>query len=101
MVCAFALGVTLSGGIALAAPGDPDPGFGSAGVVTGGLLDTDGALAVDSSGRIVVAGTTGGQAAFARYTSTGAPDTGFSGDGRVELGLTGTDFQFFDCAHAR
>ena len=96
MVCAFALGVTLSGGIALAAPGDPDPGFGSAGIVTGGLLDTDGALAVDSSGRIVVAGTTGGQAAFARYTSTGAPDTGFSGDGRVELGLTGTDFQFFD-----
>ncbi len=44
MVCAFALGVTLSGGIALAAPGDPDPGFGTAGVVTGGLLDTDGAL---------------------------------------------------------
>ncbi len=53
-------------------------------------------MAVDSSGRIVVAGTTGGQAAFARYTATGAPDTGFSGDGRVELGLTGTDFQFFD-----
>ena len=43
MVCAIALGVTLSGGIALAAPGDPDPGFGSAGVVTGGLLDTYGA----------------------------------------------------------
>ena len=51
---------------------------------------------MDSSDRIVVAGTTGGQAAFARYTSTGAPDTGFSGDGRVELGLTGIDFQFFD-----
>ena len=56
MVCAIALGVTLSGGIALAAPGEPDPGFGSAGVVTGGLLDTDGALAVDSSDRIVVGG---------------------------------------------
>ena len=51
MVCAFALGVTLSAGSALAAPGGPDPGFGTAGVVTGGLLDTDGALAVDSSGR--------------------------------------------------
>ncbi len=96
MVCAFALGATLSSGIAMAAPGDPDPGFGSAGVVTGGLLDTDGGLAVDSSQRIVVAGTTGGQAAIARYTATGAPDTTFSGDGRVELGLTGTDFQFFD-----
>jgi hypothetical protein len=96
MVCAIAFGVTLSGGTASAAPGDPDPGFGTAGVVAGGLLDTFGALDVDSSQRIVVAGTTGGQAAFARYTETGAPDTTFSGDGRVELGLTGTDFQFFD-----
>ena len=96
MVCAIALGVTLSGGIALAAPGEPDPGFGSAGVVTGGLLETDGALTVDASDRIVVAGTTGGQAALARYTAAGAPDTSFSGDGRVELGLTGVDFTFFD-----
>ncbi len=90
----------MSGGIALAAPGDPDPGFGSAGVVTGGLLDTYGGLAVDSSDRIVVAGTTGGQAAIARYTAAGAPDTGFSGDGRVELGLTGAT-SVLRCAHDR
>ena len=96
LVCAIALGVTLSAGIATAAPGDPDPGFGSAGVVTGGLLDTFGALDVDTSERVVVAGTTGGQAALARYTATGAPDTGFSDDGRVELGLTGVGFRVFD-----
>ena len=96
LVCAIALGVTLSAGIATAAPGDPDPGFGSAGVVTGGLLDTFGALDVDASERVVVAGTTGGQAALARYTATGAPDTGFSDDGRVELGLTGVGFRVFD-----
>ena len=96
MVGVLALGATLSGGIALAATGDPDPDFGSAGVVTGGLLDTFGALTVDSSNAIVVAGTTGGQAALARYTATGAPDGTFSGDGRVELGLTGVGFKVFD-----
>jgi hypothetical protein len=96
MVCAIAFGVALSGGIASAGAGDPDPGFGTAGVVTGGLLDTFGGLAVDSSDRIAVAGSTGGQAAIARYTAAGLPDTGFSGDGRVELGLTGVDFTYFD-----
>ncbi|HWM20412.1 MAG TPA: hypothetical protein VNO51_12040, partial [Ilumatobacteraceae bacterium] len=95
MVSMCVLGATLSAGTTLAAPGEPDPGFGTAGVVTGGLLDTFGALDADSS-QPIVAGTTGGQAAIARYTAAGLPDTGFSGDGRVELGLTGTDFQFFD-----
>ena len=96
MVCAIALGVTLTGGIAMAAPGDPDPGFGSAGVVTGGLLDTFGPLTVDAAQRVVVLGTTGTGAAIARYTPTGAPDTTFSGDGRVDLGLPGDRFTLLD-----
>ena len=96
MVCAIRTRSDIVGRVCLGGPGEPDPGFGTAGVVTGGLLDTDGALAVDSSGRIAVAGSTGGQAAIARYTAAGAPDTGFSGDGRVELGLTGVNFTYFD-----
>ena len=66
----------------LAAPGDPDPGFGTAGVVTGGLLDEFGPLSVDSSGRSVVLGTKGGALAVARYLTNGQPDTSFAGDGR-------------------
>ena len=96
MVCAIALGVTLSGGIAAAAPGDPDPGFGTAGVVTGGLLDTFGPLTVDASQRVVVLGTKGTGAAIARYTATGAPDTTFSGDGRADLGLPGDRFTLLE-----
>jgi hypothetical protein len=96
MVCIAVLGATFSAGTTLAAPGEPDPGFGSGGVVTGGLLDRFGAVTTDATNGIVVAGTTGGQAALARYTATGAPDATFSGDGRVELGLTGVGFKVFD-----
>jgi hypothetical protein len=96
MVCAIAFGVALSGGIASAGAGDPDPGFGSAGVVTGGLLDRFLVLGVDPSHRVVVAGSSGAEAAIARYTATGAPDASFSGDGRAELGLPNANLHLFD-----
>jgi uncharacterized delta-60 repeat protein len=53
------------------------------------------ALAIDTSGRIVAVGwaTIGGtdQIAVARYTSTGALDTVFSGDGKVTQNFAGNE----------
>ena len=85
-VCvAFGSGAT-GASTSYAGTGALDPAFGVGGIVTGGPLDTYGPMAVDSAGRITVLGTTGARVALARFTSTGAPDTTFSGDGRVEFG---------------
>ncbi|WP_269661337.1 calcium-binding protein [Streptomyces cinnabarinus] len=40
-------------------------------------------VAIDSSGRIVVAGYTGGEVAVVRLNGNGTPDTSFGGDGTV------------------
>ena len=81
-----------------AAPGDLDPLFGSGGKVTtdfAGSLDYGTALALDSAGRLVVAGYSGpvGSADFAvaRYNPDGSLDASFSGDGKVTTDFGGTN----------
>lgn len=85
------------------ANGDLDPSFGAGGWVTtdfAGRDDYARALAIDSAGRIVVAGNSVAAAtglsdvALARYDANGSLDTGFSGDGRIRTNLvriTGSD----------
>ncbi|MFE5594704.1 calcium-binding protein [Streptomyces sp. NPDC056549] len=76
-------------GTALAAPGDLDPAFGSGGrvttPVTGSAEGHD--IARQSDGRLVVVGTSEAGFALARYTTAGALDPTFSGDG-----ITTSDF---------
>jgi uncharacterized delta-60 repeat protein len=68
-----------------AAPGDLDLTFGSGGkVVTDlGSEDQAHAVAVQSDGKIVVAGLSNGDFALARYNRNGSLDTSFDGDGKV------------------
>ncbi len=82
--------------------GSLDTSFGDRGVATidfGGTADVAFGVALDSQGRIVVAGyanqggETGYDFAVARLTSVGALDTSFDGDGKqtIDFGAT-TDF---------
>lgn len=77
---------------ALAAPGDPDPTFGTGGQVavppgtTGG---TASALAIQPDGKLVVAGQAQGgspylQFGVMRFNADGTPDTSFDGDGSAQ-----------------
>jgi uncharacterized delta-60 repeat protein len=77
-----------------AAPGDLDPAFGSGGIVIDPMSGNDArahALAIDPSGRIVVAGESvvAGAADFAvlRLAADGNPDPAFAGGGRVYAGF--------------
>jgi uncharacterized delta-60 repeat protein len=45
-------------------------------------------LAIQSDGRLVVAGVAGGKFALARYDTNGSLDTSFSGDGKVTTNFT-------------
>ncbi|MFD3584010.1 calcium-binding protein [Streptomyces sp. NPDC058683] len=67
------------------ADGSLDSGFGSGGVQRTDFGDYDiaEALAVQSDGRIVAAGSSGGRFALARYNTNGTLDTGFDGNGLV------------------
>ncbi|MEC3918804.1 hypothetical protein [Nocardia sp. CDC160] len=75
--------------------GQLDTGFGDHGKVStdfGGKADVANAVAIESDGKIVVAGTshgtaTGDNIALARYTSDGKPDTGFGDGGKVSTDL--------------
>jgi uncharacterized delta-60 repeat protein len=70
--------------LALAAAGELDSTFDGDGRVTLDLGAADESavdVAVQPDGKIVVLGTTGMSAVLARYTSTGALDTTFDGDG--------------------
>jgi uncharacterized delta-60 repeat protein len=85
-------------GAAVAAPGDLDPTFGSGGKVTTDFGGSDGASAVtiQSDGRIVATGSSGGaDFALARYNADGSLDASFGGGGRVT-----TDFGSSDAASA-
>jgi uncharacterized delta-60 repeat protein len=81
--------------VAAAAPreGDLDTSFSGDGKVTTtfGGTDTAAALALQADGKIVVAGTSNGNFALARYLATGALDTSFSGDGKVTTNFGGDD----------
>jgi uncharacterized delta-60 repeat protein len=82
--------MALAAPAASAAPGDLDPTFSEDGLASAGFEDESGAsaVAVQPSGRIVVAG---GREDFdlAVFKADGTPDTEFSGDGRLT-----TDFGY-------
>ena len=70
--------------------GSLDTSFGDAGkVITNirvtpfGSRDVATALAIQSDGKIVVAGSSDGDFAIVRYNQSGSPDTSFDGDGIV------------------
>ncbi|MEC3956419.1 hypothetical protein VMT65_25525 [Nocardia sp. CDC153] len=77
------------------ADGQLDAGFGDHGKVStdfGGKADVANAVAIESDGKIIVAGTshgtaTGDNIALARYTADGKPDTGFGDGGKVSTDL--------------
>ncbi|MCP4786264.1 MAG: hypothetical protein GY903_19940 [Fuerstiella sp.] len=73
----------------LLSAGDLDPGFGTGGVITTDIIgasDTASSVAIQSDGKIVVAGTQrpNGAPTFAvsRYNTDGSLDTSFDGDGK-------------------
>ena len=78
---------------AVPAPGDLDVSFSGDGKQTTdfGGSDLAAAVAVQADGKIVVAGTSDGNFALARYGVDGALDPSFSGDGLVTTDLGGTD----------
>ncbi|WP_369777288.1 calcium-binding protein [Streptomyces sp. R33] len=85
---AAALGVALVlalPGTAAAAPGDPDPAFGSDGrVVTSFPGFAEGHdIARQADGKLVVVGQSEGGFALARYGTNGSLDPAFAGDGTV------------------
>lgn len=89
------LGLLAGIGAGLAAQGDLDPGFGSAG--NGRVFDSFGSAAplalaaiVQADGKTVVAGSARGtgQMFVARYNSDGSNDTSFSSDGVTAIGFS-------------
>ncbi|MFF5484558.1 calcium-binding protein [Streptomyces virginiae] len=78
------------------AGGAVDPTFGSAGRVTtsfGPDIADAADVALQSDGRIVVAGRYAGDWALARYNTNGAADTSFDGDGRLTTDFGGPSEQ--------
>jgi uncharacterized delta-60 repeat protein len=71
------------------ADGGLDPSFGSAGQQLTDLGGNDRifGLALQDDGKIVAAGMSGEDVAFARYASDGSLDPSFSGDGTVTVAL--------------
>ena len=75
-----------------------DTGFDTDGVMTVTLLDDVGAMTVDSAGRTLLVGLKDdteviGHVAVVRYLPSGAPDTSFGGDGRVDLAAPAMTFR--------
>ncbi len=88
------LSVTMVGAaVVTAAPGDLDPSFdGDGAAVTDfGAADDGQAVVVQTDGKIVVVGGSGGSFAVARYNPDGSLDTGFDGDGRLTTDFGGDD----------
>ena len=91
LCCSMAAVLAASCGSALAAPSDLDPTFGSNGIVLDPMNGNDAqarALAIDASGRIVVAGQVANNVidddfGVLRLDAVGDPDAGFGGGGRA------------------
>ncbi|MFE5711448.1 calcium-binding protein [Streptomyces sp. NPDC056501] len=84
-------------GIALAAPGDLDPGFDGDGRVTtdfGGFDQAGGVVVQVADSKIIAAGPAGGNFALARYNADGSLDTTFDTDGKVTTDFGGADEAF-------
>lgn len=77
--------------------GSPDSDFGVAGKVTTVIpgVQVGNAVALQSDGKIVVAGRSDGDFIIARYLPSGSPDTSLDGDGIVTTPIgTGADFAY-------
>ena len=93
--------LALSPAAAIAAPGGLDPTFGSGGTtsISFGGTDSAWAEALQSNGKIVVAGQTSagatqGDFAVARVNANGSPDTGFGSGGTTKIDFGGDDSAF-------
>jgi uncharacterized delta-60 repeat protein len=81
--------------------GVPDPSFDGDGVQTtdfGGDADFAAAVAVQSDGKIVVAGSASQQFALARYDTDGSLDGSFDGDGKLTTTFGGISARAVDVA---
>ena len=63
--------------------GSLDTTFGGDGLMTGGFKGWANDVAIQTDGKIVVAGSIAGRFGVARYNTDASPDTSFGGDGRV------------------
>ncbi|MUG95780.1 hypothetical protein F7734_26855 [Scytonema sp. UIC 10036] len=72
-------------------PGDPDPSFGMGGKVFTNLgnIDSANSVAIQSDGKIVVAGSNG-DFALARYNTNGTLDSSFGAGGKVVTDFNGS-----------
>jgi uncharacterized delta-60 repeat protein len=87
-------GVTANFAVArLNTDGSLDTSFDTDGkqTVDFGTIDAANAAALQPDGRIVLAGVSGSDFAYARLNANGSLDTSFSGDGKLTLDLGGTD----------
>ena len=92
LVALILCGLLVAAPAASAAPGDLDPSFGSGGMVK--LVESEDesyaeGIAVQSDGKIVVAGQEKGNAVVLRLLQNGQPDTGFGTAGKVTLVMPG------------
>ncbi|MFF1658467.1 calcium-binding protein [Streptomyces sp. NPDC058255] len=80
--------------------GSLDSGFGTGGRVVTDFGDYEfvNGVAVQSDGKIVAAGSTGGDFALARYNANGSLDSGFGTGGRVTTDFGGTNDRANDLA---
>jgi uncharacterized delta-60 repeat protein len=80
------LAIAVGADSAAAAPGDPDPSFGTGGTLTFQPKSLDSLVndvAVQPDGKIVVAGWASGDFAVVRLNPDGSPDTSFGNGGSV------------------
>jgi uncharacterized delta-60 repeat protein len=68
-----------------------DPYFGTGGIVTTTFGTTGNSVAIQTDGKLVVAGVTIGNFALARYTSNGSLDLTFGTGGRVATNIGSSD----------
>ncbi len=71
--------------------GTPDTSFSGDGKLTANFADTAHDVALQSDGKIIVAGSASGDFAVARYDEDGDLDPAFSGDGRATVGFTDSE----------
>lgn len=84
--------VLLPWSVVFAAPGELDPSFDGDGVVLtdfGATTERAVDTAIQSDGKIVAAGESGGDFALARYNPDGSLDISFGGDGKVTTDFGG------------
>ncbi len=70
--------------------GAPDNTFDGDGIAST-FSGSNGTLALQSDGKIMIGGSIGGDFALARYNSNGSPDNSFDGDGLVTTDINGSD----------